>query len=161
MRTLVVILVLAVGFALRFSGPSEASVLGPFCFTIPPFTDVLKLSFITDDGGNTGAVAGRDVTINTAVTGGAVRESDGITVNMVATVGAPNPQPPDFLNISAYLLQVRFNNPTSPSTGRCQTVNPTSGGCGFGTNISFLPVGCPVGAQAEVQAIGHLAGGGD
>jgi hypothetical protein len=155
MRVLVVLLVLTVGFTLRFSGPSEASVLGPFCFTIPPFTDVLKLSFITDDGGSTGAVAGRDVSINTAVTGGAVLESDGITVNMVATVGAPT------LGISAYLLQVRFSRLTSAGSGRCQTVNPTSGGCGFGTNISFLPVGCPVGAQAEVQAIGHLAGGGD
>jgi hypothetical protein len=155
MRTLVVLLVLTVGFALCFSGPSEAAVLGPFCFTIPPFTDVLKLSFITDDGGNTGAVTGRDVSINTAVTGGAVLESDGITVNMVATVGAPT------LGISAYLLQVRLSRLTSAGSGRCQTVNATSGGCGFGTNISFLPVGCPVGAQAEVQAIGHLAGGGD
>ena len=155
MRTLVMILILAVGFALRFSGPSEASVLGPFCFTIPPFTDVLKLSFITDDGGNTGAVAGRDVTINTAITGGAVRESDGITVNLAATVGAPT------LGISAYLLQVRFSSLTGAGSGRCQTVNPTSGGCAFGTNISFLPVGCPVGAQAEAEAIGRLAGGGD
>jgi hypothetical protein len=155
MRTLVVILVLTVGFAVLCSGQSEASVLGPFCFTIPPFTDVLKLSFITDDGGNTGAVTGRDLSINTAVTGGAVRESDGITVNMVATVGAPT------LGISAYLLQVRFSSLTSAGSGRCQTVDPTSGGCGFGTNISFLPVGCPVGAQAEVEAPGRLAGGGD
>ena len=155
MRTLVVILVLTVGFALLFSGPSEASVLGPFCFTIPPFTDVLKLSFITDDGGNTGAVAGRDLSLNTAVTGGAVREPDGITVNMAATVGAPA------LGISAYLLQVRFSSLTGAGFGLCQTVNPNSGGCAFGTNISFLPVGCPVGSQAEVQPIGRLAGGGD
>jgi len=59
------------------------------------------------------------------------------------------------------VLQVRFSSLTSAGSGQCQTVDPASGGCGFGTTISFLPVGCPVGAQAEVQAIGRLAGGGD
>src|SRR5258707_14476186 len=115
MRTLVVLLVLSVGLALLFSGPSEASVLGPFCFTIPPFTDVLKLSFITDDGGNTGGAAGRDVSINTAITGGAVRESDGITVNMVATVGAATPR------MSAYVAHGRFRRLPKDGFSECPT----------------------------------------
>jgi len=114
MRRLVVLLVPTVGLALLFSGSSEASVLGPFCFTIPPFTDVLKLSFITDDGGNTGAVTGRDVSLNTAVTGGAVRESDGITVNMVATVGPPNPQPPDSLTSRGICFRCASTIPRVP-----------------------------------------------
>jgi predicted small secreted protein len=155
MRRALVIGVLTVGCALLGGGPSGASVLGPFCWTIPPFTDVLALSFITD-GGNTAAVAGSDVSVNAAFTGGAFRESDGVTVNMVATIGQAN------LGMSAVLLQVRFSSVDRAGFGRCQAVNPDAGGCGFGTNISFAPVGCPVGApEPHARALGPLAGGGD
>ncbi len=148
-----VLLVLAIGFAILPSGDSVAAVNGPFCWTIPPFTDVLALTFIMD-GANTAAVAGRDITTNTAVGGAAFLEGDGVTVNMTATVGQGD------LGSSAFMLQVRFDNFTGAGSGRCQVVNTDAGGCFTGTNISFAIGSCPIGALAAAsQPSGPRAGG--
>ena len=153
------LVVAVVAVALLPVGQSAAAVLGPFCWNTPPFSsDVYALTFITD-GGNTAAVAGRNVDTNTAVSGAAFLEGDGVTVNMVATVGQES------LSSSAFSFQVRFSNQTGAGSGRCQVLNPAVGGCGTGTDITFVIQACPVGALAQegAQSIstGRSAGGGN
>lgn len=153
MRKGLVLLVLVIGFAVLPSGQSAAAVSGPFCWSIPPFSDVLALTFITD-GGNTAAVAGRDVSTNVAVSGAAFLEADGVTVNMVGTVGQAS------LGGSAFLFQVRFSDVTGGGSGRCQIVNLGAGGCDTGTSIAFVASSCPVGAlDAQSSSAGPRAGG--
>jgi hypothetical protein len=156
MRTHLTLLALAVGLAILPSGESAAAVSGPFCWTIPPFTDLLALTFITD-GGNTAAVTGRNVFTNTAVSGAAFRESDGVTINMVVTIGQAS------LAASTFHVQARFSSATGAGSGRCQAVNLGSGGgCGPGTNITLMPAACPVGAlEADARPPGPRAGGDD
>jgi hypothetical protein len=154
------LVVAVVAVALLPVGQSAAAVLGPFCWNTPPFSsDVYALTFITD-GGNTAAVAGRNVDTNTAVSGAAFLEGDGVTVNMVATVGQES-----IAGFSAFHFQVRFSNQTGAGTGRCQVVNPAVGGCGTGTNITFVIQTCPVGALAQEGAhsisTGRSSGGGN
>jgi hypothetical protein len=135
-------------------------VNGPFCWTIPPFTDLLALTFI-QDGPNTAAVAGRSVFANTAVTGAAFLEGDGVTVNMVATVGQERLAGSAFS--SAFMLQVRFNNFTGAGSGQCQVVNTGVGteSCFTGTDISFVFGSCPIGALPAASQQSGLRAGGD